>query len=193
MAVEFEVEKKPALPTVEEAGALLLSLFKRDDFYHLNSPATRLLIEEMVLYPLQIGRTRQGELTTRESSPNSPAISRENVDGAQIMITITMEHHWMGWGPQEDLVFAFYPDETVKAFRYPKGDREHRTGLFKEVTALEEVRDFISIRPKDPNAKGVRMTLWRDQGIFYSPVADFASHRASVLNFINFAKKYQQP
>jgi hypothetical protein len=48
-----------------------------------------------------------GRLNTQRSNPDSPAISKRNVGDAETIITITMDHHWLGVGPQTDRVFAY--------------------------------------------------------------------------------------
>lgn len=212
-----EEETRPLLG-VKEAGKLVMSLFGQPQEGDALSRTTQELLRRDILFPempgsrfskLQAQKEHEngdfywrwarsffgiGRITTRESRPDSPAIFQNNVNRAEKIITLTIAHHFLGWGPQTDLVFAFDNQGEVRAFCYPKRSKP-RGGLFQEIDSLEkEVRDLVSYQPGSSYDTGIRVSLWEaEREGCYSLTAGFESRGTSLQDLLNHIQELKQP
>lgn len=212
-----EEETRP-VPGAKEAGRLVMSLFEQPQEGAALSRTAQEILRKNILFPEALGRDLPrlqaqkehesgnfywrraktlfsiGRITTKENTPDSPAIFQSNVNRAEKIITLTIAHHKLGLGPQTDLVFAFDNQGEVRAFCYPKS-RKPKSGLFQEIDSLEEeVRDLVSYQPRSSYDTGIRISLWKaEREGCYSLTVGFKSHGASLQDLLNHIQELKQP
>lgn len=118
-------------------------------------------------------------------TPNSPLILPDNVGKAQQLVTVTYNHHYLGFGPKRDVVFAQGEESGKQVYWYDKYNSRRIEGPFRSLENWETVRSIMTTQPQ-PNAVGCVYELWRmtQDASCYEKLAGFFTRRVSMQQLL---------
>ena len=203
-----------SLPTIEQAERTLLNLFGDPQVNELVPPITTSLLSENVVYSQAGGNELLANLNskrtlahwqivnnggwqqitkTNKESPDSPIIPVSDISGAQIVYTATIEHFWLGFGPQLNLVFAregAISQPTFRVYRCPKGHgvvgKTDPAKRFVEIVSFAdpEVAQLVTHSPSEGGKPLI--ALWKQE-----PNADYYLAKAAFVSTVSLANLIQ--
>jgi hypothetical protein len=208
-SVEQEVKLENVKP--EEFGRFFFTLFGKIDGNQFTPPkwgnrlpqTTSNLIEKCILVSLAETEFAAGYKdkhvwryglglapSTEHLTPDSPQIKPENVDKSKYVVTLTIEHYMLGWGPKTELVITLNENGEIKVYQKPKGQGVE--GLFMPVESLEQVKELIT-HGGDDRPRITLLETYYPYNNTYKCLAAFkvsqhAQRRPSMLDLFSLAK-----
>ena len=171
-------------PSIARAQELLFTIF--DPFS--NSPAKRrlnLFIEQYRAYPLDERSIRHA--STDLYTPDTPLIKPAQIADATEIVTITIGHHYLGWGPDHDLVVAKYKgNPELRSYWFQKRQNPEIEPKFTRVFDWTPVRRLLLDQPAGRWGTGARIVHWKKDEFapHYNFVSGLSTHGLSLLQFL---------
>ena len=114
--------------------------------------------------------------TASQSSPDSPAISPNNIDQAEQLVTCTNVHYWYGIGPQIEAGFT----DKGEGFAWPKKSPP-RKEPFQKLADLEGIRPLLEEKSKGETAL---ISFWKKEYGRYELQANLTTYNMSLAELL---------
>ena len=167
---------QPETISIAELGQRLFALFSKPA-----PEAVTRLSQQYYIYHLPVTKWEifVKSITTDHFSPDTPWIQSLDLHSAPEIITATISHHNLGFGPQTDLLVADH-NPHLAVYTYPK---RYNMGpvVPQPLTNFDLVRQLLSYQP-DRWDDGTAIQLWNNNAEGFYTLKQYLSLKGLSLN-----------